>query len=1247
LGSLLATLTTILVVILTAALAVPYFIDWNAYRDVFEAQAAKVFGRQVKIDGDVDLKLLPLPTLKMHGLRVADDMGKFKRPFAEVKGFDMVLSLPSLLGGTIEAKQLELDQPVIRLEVDELGESNWQNVGPLGSNIPVRQVVLSKVDITNGAFEFRHGKGANPSRIDRISGTLAADSLTGPFRFTGTANVAGDHRDVRLSTSRMENQGFHLKGAIHALSGASLYQVDGQVDGLDGALKYTGPITARLALDTAAKEAGNNGGNGESNPGKAVELRASSTISLENVKLENIAFTLTQNDRPQSLSGSAFASWGDKPRLDIAIDASWLDVDQMLRIVGDQQGTQSAPARAIAALPSVFSGWSFTPQEGVIKAHIQQAGLGGEMIEGFSFEASHNTGGWKIDTLMAKLPGDTDINVTGKLLPGEKFALNGDFSLTGKHLARLLRWAAPSLGAVDAGDAQHFSLNSQVTLGSEKIAFKGAKGELGESAFSGDLVYDFGAASQVVLTLESERLDLRQLFGKQEPTPAVGGETWNPKTEETKTSLADVVRSVFQANSSEVSVRIAHLQMPSLEAKDVRSVLRYENGTFDIGELNLATTDGLSVKAHGHITDFSQKPNGELNLTIDAPNASAVSNLSRLAGFDNVGQAAQRRMDAFAPLQLKGNLNADRKSRELRLTLAGSAAGSELTFNGQLDGDFADLNTSKLDMSGVISNADGRHLIAQLAPEVPVDTSASTSGPGTLKVTASGALKSGLKGSVVLRTAEAQGRFEGRIAPLDNPSWSLDGDINLHAAQATTALSMLRISPGGTPVTGPLEMHATLKKKATKYEIGSLDLQIGGEAVGGSIKVDTAGARPFAEIDIGAGAVMLPRLGAYLVDWDRKDLSSQLAEATTGASIWANQAFSFRAFEVADGTLKIRASSLTLTDGLTLGEAQLQASLKNGALDISALNGQLYGGTFSGTGKLTSERGRIVLDAQLKLDKADLAKIAIDRNGKPLAKGKGELEFTLAGEGFSPRGLIAVVSGNGQLRLQKGTLNGLTPAVLRDAADVYLAEEIPQKDKLLAQITANLWKGTLNFDPLTVPLSVKDGVLQFRDAAINGPDATTTISLMADLASLRLDSEWEIAYTGATKSGEKLPPIRFVFAGPISDFGILSPRLNQEQFERFLSMRRMEEDMERLEKLGQKPARPDGKPKNRPIGGASTPVKEAPTGTGMSNSSDLPTKEGPAWSTTTEKPAPNQEPAQGSPDFEDRIRKALGSNSNQ
>ena len=46
---------------LSALFAAPLFIDWNDYRPVFETQATKLLGRQVKVGGNVHLVLLPAP----------------------------------------------------------------------------------------------------------------------------------------------------------------------------------------------------------------------------------------------------------------------------------------------------------------------------------------------------------------------------------------------------------------------------------------------------------------------------------------------------------------------------------------------------------------------------------------------------------------------------------------------------------------------------------------------------------------------------------------------------------------------------------------------------------------------------------------------------------------------------------------------------------------------------------------------------------------------------------------------------------------------------------------------------------------------------------------------------------------------------------------------------------------------------------------------------------------------------------
>jgi uncharacterized protein involved in outer membrane biogenesis len=1151
LGSLLAALTTIVVTVLAALFAVPYIVDWNDYRSAFEAQAAKIVGRPVRVAGNIDLTILPVPVLNVRGLRVADEFGKFDKPFAEVEGLNVTLSLPSLLSGTVEAKSIELDQPVIRLKIDEFGEGTWQSIGPHGFDIPlpVREVILNSVEIKDGSVELRTGQETTARRIHSVAGTFSAESLTGPFRFTGWATTGSDEREIKLSAGQIKGSTLRLKASLRSADGVSLYQLDGDIRGLDGPVHYVGPVAARLALDTDARKA-KTGQLAEPMPGKAVELRASSKITLEDAKLDDITLTMTQNDRPQSFTGSAFASWGDIPRLDIAVESTWFDIDQVLS--ADARDVRPVPGAAIAALPRVFEGWSFTPRQGQIKAKIQQAGLGGDVIEGLNFTASHDKNGW----------------------------------LNGKNLSRLLRWAAPSLGVVDAGNAQNFSLSSGVTLSPAKLSFQEAKGALGDSSFTVDLVHDYGPDSKLLLALQSNRLDLRSLYaqesgagGENEPISSALGEPhktasdWAQAVPVRKTNLADVLRTVFKAEQSNVSLLISQLQLPDFEARDVRSAFRYEKGTFDIKELNLASTDGLRVKADGRVTGFDSKPDGALNLSIDAPSAQSVTNLARLAGLDGVSSGARQRIEALAPFRLSGNLSAIKKERLLKLTLAGNAGGSELTFTGRLAGDLNALRDARVDVTGMIGNADGHRLIAQLAPEAALGEEVTAqAGAGILNVSALGAIKSGLVSRIELQTPQARGRFEGEIGLLDEPSWTLKGNLDMRASQAGMALSMLRLLPGGSPVTGAMDLRAVISKNAAKYGVSDLALTIGGETIRGTAEVDMGRGRPMAKIDINAASAALPKIAAYLVDWDREDPTAQMADAASGGpGYWPNRAFALAALQGVDGTLKLKASSMTLADEIPLTEAQLEASLASGTLTVSRLEGRLYAGKFMASGALKALQGRAGLDATLKLNDADLTILTQVAGGKELAKGKGDLQLSLSGEGFSPRGVLMVLSGAGELRLDKGTIQGLSPAVLKKAANTYMTQEIPEKARLTAQLEGDFRKGNLGFAAITIPIQLKDGVVHLHDAEFTGEDYRAKAGLTVDLGSLRLDSEWEVGYSGKTDDGQRLPPVHLVFAGPLSGFGNLKAQISIDQFERYLSMKRLDQDMERLEKLGQPP----------------------------------------------------------------------------
>ena len=232
-------------------------------------------------------------------------------------------------------------------------------------------------------------------------------------------------------------------------------------------------------------------------------------------------------------------------------------------------------------------------------------------------------------------------------------------------------------------------------------------------------------------------------------------------------------------------------------------------------------------------------------------------------------------------------------------------------------------------------------------------------------------------------------------------------------------------------------------------------------------------------------------------------------------------------------------------------------------------------------------------DAKVKLTNADLAAHHPGAGGKELAKGKADLQLTLEGQGFSPRGLLTSLSGTGELRLDKGVIHGLSPAVLKKAASTYMTQEIPDKAKLTAQLDGDFRKGKLAYraDYRADPgqgrrhHAARCRIHRRRLPRQGRPDVA--------LAPLRLDSEWEVAYTGKTDDGQQLPPVQLVFAGPLAGFGSLSAAdLDADQFERYLSIKRLDMDMDRLEKLGQQRA---NSARNQPPPG---PRKEtAPVGT--------------------------------------------------
>ena len=115
-----------LVILLVGAVwLAPALIDWNVYRTEIARLARSGLGRDVAIDGAIRVRLLPAPSLRAEGVRIANIPGTASPSMAEAERIEARVALWPLLGGRIEFESIVLVAPVIRLERLGDGRRNW------------------------------------------------------------------------------------------------------------------------------------------------------------------------------------------------------------------------------------------------------------------------------------------------------------------------------------------------------------------------------------------------------------------------------------------------------------------------------------------------------------------------------------------------------------------------------------------------------------------------------------------------------------------------------------------------------------------------------------------------------------------------------------------------------------------------------------------------------------------------------------------------------------------------------------------------------------------------------------------------------------------------------------------------------------------------------------------------------------------------------------------------------------------
>ena len=189
----------LIISVLVAALIGPFFVDWTAYRQGFEAQAEKLFGHRVKVLGTADARLFPVPSLTFTDVRIGD----VESPLLTVGRFEVDIELAPLIKGEVRVLDMRMEKPVLDLTLDEDGRLSWfLNRRQRGGGLPVslKDLSIQSLLVQGGKISLDDIASDRRYVFDNVDFSLETRSLFGPYKIDGGAWFEGMRWALRIGT---------------------------------------------------------------------------------------------------------------------------------------------------------------------------------------------------------------------------------------------------------------------------------------------------------------------------------------------------------------------------------------------------------------------------------------------------------------------------------------------------------------------------------------------------------------------------------------------------------------------------------------------------------------------------------------------------------------------------------------------------------------------------------------------------------------------------------------------------------------------------------------------------------------------------------------------------------------------------------------------------------------------------------------------------------------------------------------
>lgn len=1066
--------TVIPVLLAGTALVAPGFVDWNKYKAPIIAQIETATGYQVTIGGDLDMAVLPFPRVHINDLGIG--VPGESEPLVTLRTAAVNVALLPLLGKKLQINSVELKNPDVRLIVDEQGQPVWMT--------PVLRE------------QIEAGRSTPAKKDDDGQLALSIDSV----RITGGTFTFVDRRTdkpVKLSEIDMNISVGSLAGPFSLNGGARYAQAAMKIEmksaRLDAAAGHA-PVNATLSFPESGGVLSFAGVAGL----KDGQLELQGETGLKANNLAQLVQSLTDQPNPDK----------SNPAL-----AKAIDVQGVMTFGGD--------ALAMRNMKIGVAGQNMT-------GAVALSGLKEKQ-----FKADINLGAAQpvdLKALLATTP------VTGKTASAKTATAKAPLQ---SFIPATLNLPVPVDGTVDLkmaglayGEASLRNIAANLAKKDGRFDWElKAEGFGGTMTEKGGLSYKAASRSanggvtysdpQMTMGTRVENIDIEDTL-----SPFVSAAQLKPLTP----VLADRLTGTFTGT----------ITPDTITAKPARITVGRETLTYE-----------MTYK-------LGARPLLTLGLAADSFDAGRWMQAPQQAGQQAVSTATPRNKAQIAELAKKFSLPLD-----VHLTLAlkdvtmPGAKYDDVFFVGKVTGDRLEIDKAGLS-DAAQNNVSVTGTVGSVNNLRDIDLTVGATTPDAYKMLSSfnvdvtklpknigrAELSSAFKGqadnlSFVVNLKAMQGTMESSGGLTNLLATPQVNGLNVRLRHPSYVEVMRIFNPAfssGVAMRKSLDLFASMNRNDKIYKFTDLQAQIGDIKASGTIDVNMAGVRPAVKGALQVGTLPLDELLGVKTGQKGTVRANTNVPATTPAGDvrWSRNAINTAWLWKFDMDMTATAAAISYGEW-KVEKADLALNLKDGALNVTRLNGDVGGGTMALTGGLKSsakDRQPVTVNAGAKFTDVALEQIVRGFAGAQLVKARGgvSMDVNVNSTGISPAALIFDLKGGGKAQGKDILIEGFDLARL---SRTLAAPSSSGSENIGNIVNATMAGGMTQFDTFYTDIAISEGVVTFPKFKLDGKDA----ALMLD-GNVNLPL-WMVDLTSRIKLAEPAdaPELRLSFKGPLDNPG--------------------------------------------------------------------------------------------------------------